>query len=289
MFSWPIVCGARPVVMGIVNVTPDSFSDGGRFLDPGAAVAHGLELVAAGADLVDVGGESTRPGATPVAPDEERARVLPVVRRLAAEAGVPVSIDTRRASVAADAIEAGAAIVNDVSAGRFDAGMARVVAEAGAGFVLMHMLGDDPRTMQDDPRYDDVVDEVGAFLVARIDAARDAGVHADAVCVDPGIGFGKRVSHNLELLARLPELVDRVGAPVLVGTSRKTFIGRVLAEATGGTAPLPPDRRDDGTLATVVWAVDRGAAVVRVHDVEPAAHAVRLLTLMRSLDARSVA
>src|SRR5207245_7303415 len=141
--------------------------------------------------------------------------------------------------------------VNDVSAGRFDAAMARVVAEAGAGFVLVHMLGDDPRTMQDDPRYDDVVDEVGAFLVARLDAARDAGVHADAVCVDPGIGFGKRVSHNLELLARLPELVERVGAAVLVGTSRKTFIGRVLAEATGETEPLPPERRDEGTLATV--------------------------------------
>jgi len=289
MFSWPTVCGARPAVMGIVNVTPDSFSDGGRFLDAGAAVAHGLELVAAGADLLDVGGESTRPGATPVAPDDERARVLPVVRRLATEAGVPVSVDTRRASVAADAIEAGAAIVNDVSAGRFDADMARVVAEAGVGFVLVHMLGDDPRTMQDDPRYDDVVDEVGASLGVRVDAAREAGVHDDALCADPGIGFGKRVSHNLELLTRLPELVARAGAPVLVGTSRKTFIGRVLAEATGATAPLPPEQRDDGTLATVVWAVDRGAAVVRVHEVEPAAHAVRLLTLMHSLDARAVA
>jgi dihydropteroate synthase len=265
MFEWSLLCGVRPVVMGVVNVTPDSFSDGGRYLDPGAAVAHGLELVAAGADLLDVGGESTRPGAEPVDDTEERRRVVEVVRRLAAEAGVPVSIDTTKARVASAALEAGAAIVNDVSAGRFDPAILEVTAAAGAGYVLMHMLGE-PRTMQDDPQYGDVVAEA-------------------ALAADPGIGFGKTVEHNLVLLARVRDLCDRVGVPVLVGTSRKRFLGQIVA-GVGGLGPEPSAAdRDDATLATVVWAIDRGARIVRVHDVRPAARAVALLHAMQEVAA----
>jgi dihydropteroate synthase len=268
----------RQAVMGIVNVTPDSFSDGGRYLDAGVAVAHGLDLVAAGADILDVGGESTRPGAIPVEAEEEIRRVVPVVRRLAAEGGVPVSVDTMKASVAAAALEAGATVVNDVSAGRADPDMLPLVAGAGAGYVAMHMLGT-PATMQDDPRYDDVVAEVGDFLEQRLEAAAGAGIAVEGLMADPGIGFGKTTAHNLELLRRLPELVERLApVPILVGTSRKGFIGQVLAGPGGPT--LPPGEREEGTLATVVWAFDRGAAMVRVHDVRPAAEAARLLTAL---------
>jgi dihydropteroate synthase len=288
MFAWSSVCRERPAVMGVVNVTPDSFSDGGRFLDVDVAVAHGLELVAEGADLLDVGGESTRPGAVPVAAGEELDRVLPVVTQLAAAAGVAVSIDTTKASVAAGALAAGAVVVNDVSAGTADAEMFEVVRRAGAGLVLMHMRGD-PQTMQHDPRYDDVVAEVGDFLIERLAAARAAGIRDDAICVDPGIGFGKLPQHNLTLLARLPELVERCAVPVLVGPSRKTFIGAVLADASRSSSPLPVHERDDGTLATVVWALDHGASVVRVHDARSAAQAVRLLAVMDAIDAEAVA
>jgi dihydropteroate synthase len=267
--------------MGVVNVTPDSFSDGGRYLDPDAAIRHGFVLIAEGADVLDVGGESTRPGAEPVTEADERARVLPVVAALAAGSSVPVSIDTTKAAVAAAAIAAGASVVNDVSAGLADPRMLAVVAEAGAGFVAMHMQGE-PRTMQHDPHYAHVVTEVADFLIARLHAARAAGIASGALCADPGIGFGKTASHNLALLARLSELVDRVDVPVLVGTSRKTFIGSVL----GGAAP---DERDDGTLATVVWAIDHGAAMVRVHAVRPAVDAVRLWSEMREIDAKAVA
>jgi dihydropteroate synthase len=268
----------RPSVMGIVNVTPDSFSDGGRYLDAGAAVAHGLELVEAGADVLDVGGESTRPKATPVEAGEEIRRVVPVVRRLAAEGGVPVSVDTMKAEVAAAALEAGATVVNDVSAGRADPDMLPLVARAGVGYVAMHMLGT-PATMQDDPRYDDVVAEVGDFLEQRLGAAAEAGIPVDDLMADPGIGFGKTKAHNLDLLRRLPELVERLApVPVLVGTSRKAFIGQILAGPDGRT--LPPGEREEGTLATVVWAFDRGAAMVRVHDVRPAAEAARLLAAL---------
>ena len=279
MFAWSSVCGARPAVMGIVNVTPDSFSDGGRYLDPDAAVTHGLALVAAGADMLDVGGESTRPGADPVDEAEERRRVLPVVRRLAARAGVPVSVDTRKATVAAAALEAGAIIVNDVAAGA-DPDMFRVVVDAGAGLVVMHMQGD-PRTMQHAPSYDDVVVEVGDFLAARIAAAREAGVDAVSLCADPGIGFGKTGGHNLTLLARLRELVDRLDVPVLVGPSRKTFIAKLLGDDLAA--------RDDGTLAAAVWCVDQGARIVRVHDVGAVADALRLLDVMHAIDAEAVA
>lgn len=260
-----------PAVMGIVNVTPDSFSDGGRFLDPGRAVEHGLELVEAGAAVLDVGGESTRPGSEPVPADEQRRRVVPVIRRLA-ESGVAVSVDTSDASVAAAALDAGATVVNDVTAGR-DPAMLGLVAGSEAGYVFMHMQGN-PATMQADPHYGDVVAEVGAFLAERRTAANEAGIPDDRLLADPGLGFGKTVTHNLQLLARLGEVVRTVGVPVLVGPSRKGFIGA----ASGGAAPLPVEEREDGTLAAVVWALDQGASIVRVHDVAPAAEAVRLLT-----------
>jgi dihydropteroate synthase len=269
MFRWAAVAGP---VMGIVNVTPDSFSDGGRFLTPAAAIEHGRSLAAEGAAVLDVGGESTRPGAEPVDAATETARVVPVVAGLADSLGVPISVDTTKAVVAHAALEAGATVVNDVSAGRADPEMLGVVADAGAGFVAMHMRGE-PRTMQADPVYEDVVAEVAAFLVERLAAAVAAGVDGDAVMVDPGIGFGKTFSHNLELLARLPDLVAAVGAPVLVGTSRKSFLGRIVGEDD-------PAARDDATLATVVWALERGAAMVRVHDVRGAVQAAAVLGVL---------
>ncbi len=244
--------------MGVVNVTPDSFSDGGRYLDHGAAIAHGRALFAEGAAWVDVGGESTRPGAEPVPVEEELERVLPVVRALATVG--QVSIDTRKAEVARAAIDAGATLVNDVSASLHE-----VAAAGGAGFVAMHMLGD-PRTMQADPRYDDVVTDVRDFLVTRAEAAVAAGV--GEVWIDPGIGFGKTIDHNLALLARLDELVA-TGFPVLLGTSRKRFLGTLLAEADGLAAGevVPVDDRLEGSLATAIWAMCKGARMVRVHDV----------------------
>ncbi len=246
----------RSLLMGILNVTPDSFSDGGRYLDSSVAVKHGLAMVEAGADLIDVGGESTRPGSDPVSVDEEMARILPVVEGLASHE-VVISIDTAKAAVAERAVRAGAAAVNDVTA-LGDPEMASVVAESGAGLVLMHMKGT-PRTMQEQPRYDDVVGEVRQFLVARAERAEAAGIRRERICIDPGIGFGKTPAHNLTLLAHLPVLVE-AGYPVLVGTSRKSFIGRLL----GG---VPPHQRVDGTAAAVALAVGAGAFGVRVHDV----------------------
>jgi dihydropteroate synthase len=245
--------------MGVLNVTPDSFSDGGRFLDPERAVAHGLALVAEGADVVDVGGESTRPGAAPVGEAEERRRVIPVVEALAPS--VRVSIDTRSVAVAEAAVAAGATLVNDVSAS-----LSAVAARAGVGWVAMHMQGS-PATMQADPRYDDVVAEVAAFLRERVVRAREAGV--EEVWVDPGIGFGKTLEHNLALLRHLDRLVAD-GAPVVVGTSRKGSLGQL----TGGA---PVDDRLEASVATAVWAVEQGAAMVRVHDVAPTVAALRLL------------
>src|SRR5579862_632570 len=255
--------------MGIVNVTPDSFSDGGLYAEPHAAVAHGLELAAAGAALLDVGGESTRPGADPVDATEELRRTEPVVRGLVAGAGVAVSIDTTKARVAAAALEAGAAMVNDVTGGTADPDMLRVVADADTMLVVMHMRGT-PRTMTTEARYDDIVREVGDELRARVDAAVAAGVRADAILADPGIGFAKNADHNLALLAALPELSERVEVPLLVGASRKSFLGRLLGDA-------PVDARDEATLATTVWSFVRGAAVVRVHDVAASSRAVALL------------
>jgi len=277
MFEWSEVCGEeRAAVMGIVNVTPDSFSDGGRFLDPDAAIAHGLALVEQGADLLDVGGESTRPGADPVDDAEELRRVLPAVESLAVRAGVPVSVDTTKASVADAALAAGARIVNDVSAARLDPDLLGVVARHGAGYIAVHMQGE-PRTMQDAPFYGDVVREVGDFLAERGAVARAAGVAGSALAVDPGIGFGKTPAHNLELLAQLDVLVARLGVPLVVGASRKRFLGALVGNDT-------VERRDDGTLATTVWTIGLGARVVRVHDVQSAARAVELYGVMARAD-----
>ncbi len=253
-------------LMGIVNATPDSFSDGGRFLEPDAAIAHGLRLIDDGAAIVDVGGESTRPGAEPVPPAEELARVRPVLEGLASAArGAQISIDTSKASVARAALAAGATLVNDVSALRADPEIAGVVAEAGAECCLVHMLGRS-RTMQRTPRYDDVVDDVKAFLHERLRYAVGAGIEERRVLLDPGIGFGKTIEHNLQLLARLDELVE-LGRPIVIGTSRKSFIGRLAGTPAGSD-------RLAGTLATNVLALERGASVFRVHDVAPAREAL---------------
>jgi dihydropteroate synthase len=252
--------------MGIVNVTPDSFSDAGLFLDPHAAIEHGLRLADEGADILDVGGESTRPGAEPVPEQEELDRVLPVVEALAG-AGRSVSIDTTKLEVARAALGAGATLVNDVSAFRFAPDMAGLVASAGVDCCLMHMLGE-PRTMQADPRYEDVVSEVKGFLEERLAFATAEGVPEDRIWLDPGIGFGKTVEHNLELLRRLDEIVA-IGRPVVVGTSRKSFLGKLA----GGRAE---GERLPGTIATNVLALERGASVFRVHDVAPVADALKV-------------
>jgi dihydropteroate synthase len=254
----------EPVVMGVVNVTPDSFSDGGEWLDPAAAIAHGHTLVAQGAAILDIGGESTRPGAEPVSAAEELRRVVPVLAGLAG-AGARLSIDTSKAVVAAAAIDAGATLVNDVTALRGDPQMAALVAERGCDVCLMHMLGE-PRTMQRDPRYGDVVADVRVFLEQRMVHAVAHGIARDRVWLDPGIGFGKTIDHNLELLARLDEIVA-LGRPVVVGTSRKSFLGTI----TGGREPA---ERVAGTIATNVLALARGASVFRVHDVAEARDAL---------------
>jgi dihydropteroate synthase len=250
--------------MGVLNVTPDSFSDGGRYLATDAAVARGIEMVAEGVDVVDVGGESTRPGADPVPAKEELRRVVPVVEALSGK--VRVSIDTTKVEVAEAAIEAGATLVNDVGAS-----LAGVAARHGAGFVALHRQGT-PRTMQDDPRYSDVVSEVAAFLSARARHAADIGV--EEVWIDPGIGFGKTVEHNLSLLRRLGDLTQ-IGPPLLVGTSRKSFLG--VASGKGGGPPAPVGERFEASLATAVWAMRSGAAMVRVHDVRASVQAARLV------------
>src|SRR3954451_16287395 len=253
-----------PQLMGIVNVTPDSFSDGGLYLEPDAAVAHGTRLVAEGAAILDVGGESTRPGAAPVEEAEELGRVLPVLELLPGQVDARLSIDTTKLAVARDAIAAGASVVNDVSAFRFSPELAGLVADAGTDCVLMHMLGE-PRTMQEDPRYDDVVSDVRAFLEERLAFAVSEGVAEERVWLDPGIGFGKTVEHNLELLRRLDEIVA-LGRPVVVGTSRKSFLGKL----TGRTV----DERVAGTVATNVISYLNGARIFRVPDVPPSRDAL---------------
>jgi dihydropteroate synthase len=259
-------CSERTLVMGILNVTPDSFSDGGRFLDRAAAVAHATRMVEDGADILDVGGESTRPGSNAVSVDEELERVRPVIERLAElHPAIPISIDTRKASVAAEALTAGAAIVNDVSGGA-DPDMFDMVKERDAAVVLMHMRGD-PKTMQEAPRYDDVVGEVHEYLRQRIEAAELAGIDPERIAIDPGIGFGKDLEHNLELMRRVDVLLD-LRRPVLVGPSRKRFLGTIL--------DVPEDDRVEGTIGAVVWLVSRGAHLARVHDVKEIVRAVRV-------------
>lgn len=259
--------GARTLVMGIVNVTPDSFSDGGMFHDAQDAVAHGARLVDEGADLVDVGGESTRPGADPVPLAEELARVVPVIEGLrAARPDVAVSVDTRRADVATRALAAGASLVNDVSGGR-DPAMFDVVRDSGAGLVLMHMRGD-PMTMQDDPRYEDVFAEVHEYLRERVEAAVFSGIAADQLAVDPGIGFGKDLEHNLTLLRALDGFAD-LDAAVLVGVSRKRFVGSLSGVDRAAD-------RLEGSIAAAAWCAVNGADVVRVHDVAVTVRALRV-------------
>jgi dihydropteroate synthase len=262
-------------VMGVLNVTPDSFSDGGLFLDPDKAIEHGLRLHAQGAAILDVGGESTRPGALPVDADAELGRVIPVIKGLAsAGTAAQISIDTSKAAVAREALRAGATIVNDVTALRGDPQMAEVIADSQARCCLMHMLGE-PRTMQDDPHYEDVVDDVKAFLTERLRLATASGIDERRIMLDPGIGFGKTAAHNLELLRRLGELVA-LGRPILVGTSRKSFLGRIIAASRGLHEPPAAGELLQGTVATSVLALARGASVFRVHDVAPVREALEV-------------
>jgi dihydropteroate synthase len=251
--------------MGILNVTPDSFSDGGRFLDPGAAVAQGLRLAAEGADIIDVGGESTRPFSEPVSTEAEIRRVVPVIAELAGQIRIPISIDTSKAAVARQALEAGAAMVNDISALQSDASLAAIAAEFGVPVILMHMRGE-PRTMQVAPRYDDLVGEICSFLQHAVDAAEGQGISRERLIVDPGIGFGKTPEHNLQLIRRLAEFTG-LKLPLLVGPSRKSFIRRLVKPA--GEKDISPDLPvvETGTQAAVAASILNGAHIVRVHDV----------------------
>ncbi len=262
---------ARTHIMGVLNVTPDSFSDGGLYLDAGRAVEYAHRMVEDGADLIDVGGESTRPGSKPVSVEEELRRILSPVRRLVGKLPVPVSVDTYKADVAAAVLAEGVDLINDISGLSFDPRMASVVAEAGAGLVLTHIRGT-PRTMQEDPRYGDLIAEVREYLRERIQLAEEHGVHPAAIAVDPGIGFGKGVEHNLILLNRLPEL-QGLGRPVLVGPSRKSFIGSVL--------DCPVEERLEGTAAAVAVAIWQGAHIVRVHDVQAMVQVARMTDAIR--------
>jgi dihydropteroate synthase len=261
----------RTLLMGILNVTPDSFSDGGKYIDPALAISRGVELARDGADIVDVGGESTRPQARAVSADQEIERVLPVIRELRRALSVPLSIDTYKAEVASAALNEGADIVNDISALRFDPEMGPLLAREKVPVVLMHMQGT-PQTMQQRPRYEDVMREVKDFLMRRVQYALDLGVKPDRLILDPGIGFGKELEHNLALLRELPELVS-LGHPVLVGPSRKTFIGKLLDAAA--------EDRLEGSLAAAVAAVLGGAKILRMHDVREARRAIRIADAIR--------
>jgi dihydropteroate synthase len=261
--------------MGILNVTPDSFSDGGRFFSEVYAARHATQMVADGADFIDVGGESTRPGSDPVPVEEELARVVPVIGRLVGEIpGVPISIDTRKAEVAAAALDAGASIVNDVSGGS-DPAMFDVVRQGQAAIVLMHMKGE-PKSMQEAPTYDNVVAEVRGYLRQRVEAAEFAGIEAERIAIDPGIGFGKELEDNLTLMRRLDALLE-LGRPVLVGPSRKRFIGTLLGD-------LPAEQRVEGTAGAVAWLVSKGAHIVRVHDVREMVRVVRVVDALARAD-----
>ena len=263
----------RPaLLMGIVNVTPDSFSDGGRFFDTAAAVRHGLDLVAEGADILDVGGESTRPDAAPVDEAEEFRRVLPVIERLAGRVTIPLSVDTQKPAVARAALAAGASIVNDIAANRTDGAMWREVAGAHAGYVCMHMQGS-PQTMQQAPHYDDVVREVDGFFTERLERLAAAGVASEQVALDVGIGFGKTLEHNLQLLARL-DSYKKQGRPLLLGVSRKSFIGKLLGADIEARLPA--------SLACAVWAAHAGVRIVRTHDVAATAQALRMMEALQA-------
>ena len=262
----------RVHIMGILNVTPDSFSDGGRYLNPDDAIARALGMVEQGADVLDLGAESSRPGAVPIDEEEERRRLLPIVEAVCQRVSIPVSIDTRKASIAERALDAGAAIINDISALRFDARMGAVVAKSGAGVILMHMQGT-PQTMQHAAQYADVVAEVRRFLKARVEAAREMGIGPKRILLDPGIGFGKNCRHNLALLNQL-ETVSMLGRPLVVGVSRKAFLGKVLDR--------PVDKRLMGTAGAVAVSIMKGVRMVRVHDVEPIRDVVRIIEAIRN-------
>jgi dihydropteroate synthase len=257
----------RTLVMGILNVTPDSFSDGGTYFDPDAAVSRGIEMAEQGADIIDVGGESTRPGAEPIDAEEEIRRVLPVIKQLAVRTGIPISIDTYRSQTAAAALDSGASIINDISAMTFDANMKHLAAERKCPIVLMHIKGT-PQNMQQNPHYENVIEEIIAWLKARIEEAESAGIDKQAIIIDPGIGFGKTVEHNLEILNKLDRF-RALGKPILVGVSRKRMIGEIL----GG---LPVEERLEGTAAAVAISIANGANIVRVHDVKEMARVVKV-------------
>jgi len=257
----------RTLVMGILNVTPDSFSDGGTYFDPDAAVSRGIEMAEQGADIIDVGGESTRPGAEPIDAEEEIRRVVPVIKQLAVRTGIPISIDTYRSQTAAAALDSGASIINDISAMTFDANMKHLAAERKCPIVLMHIKGT-PQNMQQNPHYENVIEEIIAWLKARIEEAESAGIDKQAIIIDPGIGFGKTVEHNLEILNKLDRF-RALGKPTLVGVSRKRMIGEIL----GG---LPVEERLEGTAAAVAISIANGANIVRVHDVKEMARVVKV-------------
>ena len=263
----PALGHARWLVMGILNVTPDSFHDGGRYFRQDAAVSHAREMAAAGAGVIDVGGESTRPGSKPVAAEEELNRVIPVIETIAPEVGVPVSIDTSKAEVASQALKAGAKMINDVTALRGDPDMAGVAAAAGCPVCLMHMLGE-PRTMQENPHYEDVIGDIASFLGERVEFAVSQGIKRENLIIDPGIGFGKTLEHNLEILRRLDEFLN-LGLPLMIGASSKGFIGKVTGE-------VDTKKRLAGTLATTIVAFEKGARIFRVHDVAENYQALKL-------------
>ena len=265
----------RPLVMGVLNITPDSFSDGGRFADPSQAVAAALAMVADGADLIDVGGESTRPGSLPIDAVEQIRRVAPVITTIRRQSTVTLSIDTTKGAVASAALDAGANVVNDISAGRDDSAMLPLIAQRRAPVILMHMQGT-PATMQLNPSYSDVVSEVSAFLRERSKAAASCGIDPADVLLDPGIGFGKTLEHNLALLRHANQLAQ-IGQPLVIGTSRKAFIAKITGEGPAGDRLL-------GTAATVAWSITNGAAVVRVHDVGPIVRVVRMIQAIRATD-----
>ncbi len=267
----PFFVEGRTVICGILNLTPDSFSDGGLYLDKQSAVDRAREMVDEGADMLDVGGESSRPGVSPVSVDEERRRVMPVLKEIAGKVGVSVSIDTCKSEIAREALEAGADIVNDITALDGDPDMGRVVAENGAGIVLMHMQGK-PRTMQKNPQYRDVVSDISGFLSGAVEKAVSAGVSRERIIVDPGIGFGKKTEHNLEIIKRLSEF-RALGQPILIGVSRKSVIGNVLN--------LPVDERLEGTAALVACAIWNGADMVRVHDVRYMRRVARMVDAVK--------
>ena len=266
----------RTHIMGILNLTPDSFSDGGLFTDVDRAVEYALEMEADGADIIDIGGESTRPGAEPVSEAEELARVLPVIERVAAQSLVPISIDTYKAPVAREALAAGASIVNDISGLRFDRDMASVVAEADAGLVIMHIKGE-PRNMQKNPFYEDVIGEISSYLTESKHMAFEAGVSEEQIVIDPGIGFGKRVEDNLHIIHELAKF-HKLASPILIGPSRKSFIGHVL--------DLPIDQRLEGTAAAVAISIFNGAHIVRVHDVKEMKRVAMMADAIKRNDAR---